>query len=147
MITKKEQILGIVIKALPTPDESTSWEQIIDFRSDENSRSKFLALRNWMNEIARSELSAIEIAEKLEYLLDQYQQHMKVHKIKTNLGTMQTLITTTADIAGNLASFRWGKVAESIFSLKNRNIALLQGELTSPGNEVAFIVKAKDTFG
>jgi hypothetical protein len=44
-------------------------------------------------------------------------------------------------------SFKWGKAAEALFSLRRRRVALLEGELTAPGNEVAYIVKARETFG
>lgn len=46
-------IVQIALDALPVPDESTSWEQILEYRSDPDSQSKFLALRHWMNEVAR----------------------------------------------------------------------------------------------
>ncbi len=43
-------------------------------------------------------------------------------------------------------SFKWGKAAEAIFSLRRRRVALLEGELTAPGSEVAYIVKARESF-
>lgn len=46
----------------------------------------------------------------------------------------------------DLVSFKWGKAAEALFSLRRRRVALLEGELTAPGNEVAYIVKARETF-
>ncbi len=142
----KSDVIQITIKSLPVPDNRTSWEQILEFRSDSDSYSKFLALRNWMNEVSKGELSSIEIEQKLEYLIDQYQQHMKLHKMKTNAGTLQTFITTSAEVLGDLASFKWGKAAETLFALKNRKVALLEGELKSPGNEVAYIIKAQESF-
>ena len=65
------EVLQIALNALPVPDESTPWEQIIEYRSDEDSRHKFLDLRNWMSEMARSELTAVEAEQKLEYLISQ----------------------------------------------------------------------------
>lgn len=38
-------VLKIVLGAFPEPDESTSWEQIIEFRSDPDSAGQVLALR------------------------------------------------------------------------------------------------------
>ena len=142
----KTDIVQIALNALPVPDESTSWEQIIEYRSDPDSRSKFLALRHWMSEVARAELTPAEVEEKLEYLIDQYQKHMRLHRMKTNVGTLETVVTTGAEFLGNLVSFKWGKAAEALFSLKRRQVALLEGELTAPGNEVAYIVKARETF-
>lgn len=67
----KNEVIRIVLNALPVPDEQTSWEQIIEYRDDPDSQSKFLDLRNWMTEIARNELTPNEAEEKLEYLLSQ----------------------------------------------------------------------------
>jgi hypothetical protein len=142
----KDDVIKIVLNTFPVPDESISWEQILEYRSDPDSQSKFLALRNWMNEIARSERTPAEVEEKLEYLIDQYQKHMRLHRMKTNTGTLETIITTSAEVLGDLISFKWGKAAQALFSLKHRQIALMEGELTSPGNEVAYIVNAREKF-
>ena len=71
---------------------------------------------------------------------------MKLHRMKTNVGALETIVTTSAEVLGDLVSFKWGKAAQALFSLKRRQLALLEGELTAPGNEVAYIVKAKETF-
>jgi hypothetical protein len=99
-----------------------------------------------MSEVVRAELSPAEVEEKLAYLIDQYQQHMRLHRMKTNTGTLETIVTLGAEVLGNLVSFKWGKAAQALFSLKKREIALLEGELTAPGNEIAYIVKARETF-
>jgi hypothetical protein len=140
------EVLQIALNALPVPDESTPWEQIIEYRSDEDSRHKFLDLRNWMSEMARSELTAAEAEQKLEHLISQYQRHLKLHRMKINTGMLETVVTTGAEVLGDLASFKWGKAAEALFSLRRRNVALLEAELTAPGNAVAYIVKARETF-
>jgi hypothetical protein len=145
-VALKSDIIRITLNSLPIPDDSTSWEQIIEYRNDPDSQSKFLALRNWMSEVARAKLTPAEVEEKLEYLLDQYQLHLKLHRMKTNTGTMETIITTGAEVLGDLLSFKWGKATEVLFSLRKRQVALLEGELTSPGNEVAYIIKARETF-
>jgi hypothetical protein len=145
-VSNKNPVVQITLKTLPIPDDETPWEKITEFRSDPDSHTKFLAFRNWMNEISRNKLSPIEIEQKLEFLLDQYNQHIKIHRMKANAGTFQTIITTGAELLGDVVSFKWGKAAEALFSLKHRNIALVEGELTAPGNEVAYIVKAQDTF-
>ena len=144
--TSKNDVIQVVLRAIPVPSEAVSWEQIIEYRSDHDSQSKFLALRHWMSEMARAELNPAEVEEKLEHLIDQYQKHMRLHRMKTNVGTLETIITTGAEMLGDLFSFKWGKAAQALFSLKKREMALLEGELTAPGSEVAYIVKAKETF-
>jgi hypothetical protein len=71
---------------------------------------------------------------------------MRLHKMKTNVGVLETVVVSTAEILEDLIKFNWGKLAKTLFSFKQREIALLEGELKAPGNEVAYIVKASDTF-
>jgi hypothetical protein len=142
-----QNAVQVALNALPIPDEATAWEQIIDFRSDPDSRSKFLDLRNWMNDITRNELAPIEIEQKLEHLIDQYQRHLNLHKMKTNAGLIETVVISSAELAEELIKFKWGKVAKSLFSFRKRKVAVLESELTSPGSEVAYIIKARKIFG
>ena len=142
----RSDVIQIILNALPEPDESISWEQIIEYRSDPDSQSKFLALRNWMNETARASLSPTEIEQKLEYLIDEYQQHMKIHKMKTNVGTLESVVVAGAEVLENLIKFNWGKVAKGLFSIKQRRIELMEAERTAPGREVAYIAKARDVL-
>jgi hypothetical protein len=37
-------------------------------------------------------------------------------------------------------------MAKNLFAFRERRIALLEGELTAPGSEVAYIVKANERF-
>jgi hypothetical protein len=142
----KRDVVQIVLNELPTPDDSTPWEQVIEYRSDPDSRSKFFALRNWINKVVKANNSPTEIEEELEYLLDQYQQHMKLHRLKHHSGTLETIVIIGAEVVENLVKVRWGKIAQVLFSLKQRRIALLEAELTSPGREVAYIFKSKEIF-
>lgn len=144
--SEKSETVSVTFNALPTPDDTVPWEQIIEYRSDPDSRSHFLALRHWMSEVARAELTPAEVEEKLEYLIDKYQKHMKHHRMKTNTDTLETIVTTGAEVLGDLVSFKWGKAAEALFSIRRRRVALLEGELTAPGSEVAYIVKVRETF-
>lgn len=143
---EKGQTVSLTFNVLPIPDDSVAWEQIIEYRSDPDSKSKFLALRHWMSEVTRAGLTPAEVEEKLEYLINQYRQHMRLHRMKTNVSTLETIITAGAEFLGDMLSFKWGKAAEALFSLRRREVALLEGELTAPGNAIAYIIKARETF-
>lgn len=143
----KSNVLHITLTALPVPSENTSWQQILNFKSDPDSKSKLLALRHWMHEVARTELKPREIELKLEYLLNEYQQHLRLHKMETRTSTLETVLTIVPEVLGDLLSFRWGAAAKSLFELRKRNIKLLQSELSFPNREVAYIAHAKEVFG
>jgi hypothetical protein len=143
---KKTDVVQITLNVLPMPDENASWEHIKDFRSDGDSKQKFLDLRNWMNEVARAKLSPIEVEQKLEYLVNQYQKQLRLHNLKTNTGTFETIIVSGAEIIEELLKFKFSKIAKALFSLKHRKISLMEGEINAKGSEVAYIIKAQDKF-
>jgi hypothetical protein len=83
---------------------------------------------------------------RLEWLLYQYEEHMRLHHMKVNRGVLETIITTVAECVEDVLKIRWGKVANSLFALRHQHLALLEAELKAPGREVAYIIKARNTF-
>jgi hypothetical protein len=150
---KKNEVIEIILSALPMPDESTAWEQIIEYRSDPDSYKKFLSLRSWVSEVARMELKPNEVEEKLISLINDYQNHMKTHKIKTRLDTLKTIVIAEVGFItggwftglGALSGIV-GMVVAPLYSIKQRQISLMEEEQKAPGKEVAYIIKAKETF-
>jgi hypothetical protein len=147
-------IIDITFNALPVPDENTPWEQIIDFRRDPESKRKFIALKNWTNEVARMQLEAHEVKDKLEVLLNDYREHIKGHKIKTRWDTLRTIVVAEV----GFFSSGWlpgigsvpgvlGMIATPLYSIKQRQLALVEAERNAPGREVAYIIKAREGFG
>jgi hypothetical protein len=139
-------VLEIILPKMPVPSVNTSWEQIIEFRNDPDSQSKFLALREWMNDVVRNKLSLIEVEQKADYLIDQYKQQIKLHKMKTNPGFFQTMIVSGSEAIENLVTAKWGKLSKQLFSFRQRQIDLLETELKATGRELAYVVKANERF-
>lgn len=90
----RNDVLSLVIDKLPKPDDTVPWEQIVDFRNDDESRQKLRALRRWTHKVARDSLSYQELNDELEWLLNEYESHLKLIKMKYKLGTMETIVTT-----------------------------------------------------
>ena len=83
----------------------------------------------------------------LEYLLGEYRHHMEVHKMATTRGTLQTILVTGAELLENIAKLRIVKLTEMLFAASERRIKLAEAELSAPGREVAYIVRASEAFG
>ncbi|HEY9286167.1 MAG TPA: hypothetical protein VIP46_22135 [Pyrinomonadaceae bacterium] len=143
---KKKEVVQITLGTLPMPDYSTPWEQILEYRSDPDSKGKFWALRNWMSETAKAELSPFEVVEKLETLLYEYQKHLELHKLKTNVGKVEAAVITVGEFLEDLANRKFSKIAKGLFDAKQRQIALIEGELTAPGKEVSYVIEARGAF-
>jgi hypothetical protein len=147
------EVVEITIRALPMPDYSTSWEQILEYRSDSNSRIKFSRLRHWMTKLARAQNKPEEVEEELETLLDDYSQHMKTYKLKTRLDTLKTIIIAETGLftggwltgIGALPGLV-GMVVSPLYSIKQSQVEITREELKAPGREVAYIVESNESF-
>jgi hypothetical protein len=62
----KQEVLFFTLDKLPQPSSDTSWEQIIDFRSDPDSKVKYLALIQWINKTASSNIPMNEVEDEYE---------------------------------------------------------------------------------
>jgi hypothetical protein len=137
-------VAEVVLNALPLPSEITPIEDIIAFKRE--TEQQLLALRIWMRDLAKAKLPPDELAEKLEWLLHEYQRHMNLQKLKTQIGTLEMVITTTLEVAEDLVKIKWSNVAQTLFSLRRRKLVLLEAEASAPGREISYVVSAKDRF-
>lgn len=141
------EILTFVLNNLPVIDDSTSWEEIIDFKANDDIKLSFQRLRNWMIDISKTtNLSKMEIEEKYEYLYHEYKSHIERNRIKTTKGAVKTMIFTATDTIENLATLKWSKLAKDLFSIFDGNMRLAEIETNAPGKELGFIYKANEKF-
>lgn len=142
----KTSVIEILLNSLPVPDDSVPWEQIFEYRDDPDTRGKFLALRRWMNKVVREQFSTQELQDEIEFLIHDYQSHLKFHRMKVNFEMWRTIVMAQAEFIPNLIKLKWGKIAESFFALKQRKFALMELEMNAPGGEVAYIVDTRNAF-
>ena len=84
--------------------------------------------------------------EEIEVLLDEYEEHMKLHLMKVNKGATESLVTVAGKVAEDLVKVKWGELAKLPFILKERKISLLEAEAKAPNRELAFISMARSRF-
>ena len=131
---------------MPEPDERTPWQDIIDFRADPDAKHELIALRRWMRKVNSESLRPAEIAQELDYLLNEYERYMQLHHIKVNKGFLETVVTVTGEVLEHIAKLRFGALAKVPFAVRARHIALREAELTAPGREVAYITRVRSEF-
>jgi hypothetical protein len=144
--TKKHLIFKTVLNKFPIPDESTSWEQIFEFKEDSESNTSLLGLRNWVNDISKSNLNVKESEEKLEYLLQKYEKSIKLHKLKVSNSSLETVVVGGAELIENIAKLKLSKIAKKLFKAKKEQIELMEIELKSEGSELSYIIKTNKEF-
>ena len=144
--SSKSSVAQIVIKNLPLPGNETSWEQLIDYRSDEKTQKLLLSLRRWINRISTQNLSSLEIEDEIEFLINEFQEHMKFHKIKANAETIEVITNSISDVLANLLTLKFSRLLEPLFAIRKRQISLMEAELTAPGKEMAYIIQSREAF-
>lgn len=143
----RNSVISVVLEEFPVPDDSVPWEQILDFKRDENTRSQVVRLRKWMRSLGVGERNPIELREELEYALESYKEHIRFHRLKTQQGTVETILSASADVAANLVKFQWTEAARSLLRFRQRKITLLEAERAAPCRDVAYILRAQEEFG
>lgn len=139
-------VVQITLEAFPVIDDSTPWEQVVDFRNDETTRMYSLALRRWMRKVTETDLTPIEIKEELEGLIAEYKDHMRFHKMKNRAGLVETVLTTVGTVAEHAFKREFGAAARALFQVRYDQLRLLESEREAPGREVAYIIKAREAF-
>ncbi|MDD2921003.1 MAG: hypothetical protein PHQ36_01845 [Anaerolineales bacterium] len=139
---QKGDVVQIVIRKLPLPNNETPWEQLIDYRNDPENQRNLLNLRRWIRKVSSENLQPAETEEELEWLINEFQNHMKIHRMKANTETLEVIVKAPL----KLLELEFSKITEPLFALKKRQINLMEAELNAPGREMAYIIKAKDTF-
>lgn len=140
-------VTDIFVSAVPIPADTVPWEQVLEFRSDPEARTKLLALRRWMRRLATEERDPIEITEELEYLLNEYKRSIELHRMKWRLSTLESVLTLAAEAVEGIVRLQPTKLVSAIFGVKHRKIALTEAERSAPGREVAYILEVQRRLG
>jgi hypothetical protein len=125
---------------VPVPDEQVPWDDILQYRQDPDSQNRFFELKEWISDVASGSLTRGEVGEKLEVVLDRYRKLMETHQMQMNWTRLEAYVVTTADVLGDLDA---SLSRSTLFSVEGRKLALLEGESTSPGSVVTFVIQAK----
>lgn len=137
--SKKNQVIQFVLNDIPEPNYSTSWEQIIEYRSDLDVKNKYLALMNWVNKVSNSNSKLSEIKDEYDYLYNDYMQQFKLHKMKYNNSKLEVILNASVNFITNIAVGNYTTSLKDLFQLNIKNAQLLQEEAKLPGKELAYI--------
>jgi hypothetical protein len=135
----------IALEALPTPDSSVAWQDIIDFKED--SKGKLWALRRFLHSLATKEQNEALIRDELEWTINEYSKAMQIHKMKASQSFVDVFVVTPLEIFENIMKLNWSKIAKGTVSFNKRKVDLMEAEMKAPGRECAYIFDARKRFG
>lgn len=144
----KDEIVNLIFEQLPEPDYDTvGWEQIIDYRSDPETKKFLIFIRNWATNVSKGTLTSGEIIEQMQYSCAKYEEHINLHKIKLNYGSLETLMMIPAEMIEGVLRLKPTKIVKAIFKFKRQKVQLLEKEINAPGRDLAYVLKSKEYFG
>ncbi len=144
--TRRVAVMRVVMNELPVPSAETPWQQLYEFKNDEATTRQRLRLRNWVRKVATTSSNERDIEDELRATLADYEEHMNLHKLKTQTSRLEWAITTLAELAELTVRFKFSAAAKKLFSLRQKEIDLSENEMKAPGREVAYIANAKSKF-
>lgn len=144
---KETQIVEVLLKQFPVLPEDTSWEDVIEWRNDEDAMIKLRRLKYWINTVSeRDTININHLEEEVLYLLDEYERYMNIKKKKYTYTPIRALLTTVGGVLENVAKLKLKDLVELPFQISERKILIAESELKAPGRELAYIVATKEHF-
>lgn len=141
---KETEVLHLVIKNLPIPDELIPYDEIIDFKS-QNER-KYYGLIQWINKVSKSEFDINEIEDELKFYTLEFEETLKLERAKYRLTNLEIILSLPLEIVENLVKLKWSQIPKTLISIKKSKIDLMLAESKLPGKEMAYISAAKKKF-
>ncbi|MEX0813447.1 MAG: hypothetical protein WD048_14610 [Chitinophagales bacterium] len=135
--------LEVILNQVPLPPENIPWDDLIQFRNDEENKAKLRKLRIWLQKQASIETPPNLLLEELQQLLYEYEKYMEIQHKKYSFGIISTVITAIPEIVMSLKTSNYSSAFKALVSLRGQNLNLTEAELTAPGNVVSYISKVK----
>jgi hypothetical protein len=139
-------IINCIIRKFPFVDDTIIWEKIFEFKQDNEIIRKFRQLQDWIIEISKNNYSENEISQKLDFLIDEYENQIKLHQLKVRYLNLELMLSSTVGVIENLAKLNFKDIGSNLLSLKREKINLILEEQNLKGNEIAYITNVAKSF-
>jgi hypothetical protein len=137
-------VLEVGMKALPVPDDSCAWEDILAFKS-ETEKTRW-AFRRFLHALATKSRTEGEVRDEIEWTVNEYEESMRLHHLKASMSSVEVFVISTLDVIDGLIKCDWSKVAKGALSVKKRQVELLEAEMKAPGRECAYVFDTRKRF-
>ena len=143
---KKANVINLILADIPEPEPNTPWEAILDYKSDEDIRNKYLALVNWINKVSKSEFNVNEIKDEYDYLISEYKKQYKTHKLKSQNSIIEVIINMGTGLLTSLKTGDFYGAFKSIIKATPASIRLMEEESKLFGREMSYIYHTQNKF-
>lgn len=139
----EKNAIEVAVKNVPMPPDNLPWQDLLDYRSDEETKRKLTALRLWMQHQHSENKNPRLMREELEHLVMEYENHLRLLTRKYEMGVIKGLITASAEAISEIATINVAGALRSLVDFKTRGIDKAIAETQAPGKEVSYISRTK----
>lgn len=139
-----ETTLGVAVEALPAPDETCSWEDVINFKA--HLRDKQWGFRRFLRTLSTKPQTAAEIRDEIEWMVNEYRKAMEIYHIKASQSFVDVFVVSPLEIIENLVKLNLSRIAKGALSVTRRRAEMLEAEMKAPGRECAYVFDARKRF-
>ncbi|WP_254413332.1 hypothetical protein [Dyadobacter diqingensis] len=145
----KHNAFSYLLKDLPFPSTQVTWEEIVEFKQNEDNQLRLRRLRKWLKKSLEENVNAETLADEYSDLKLEFNDSMKLHKMKTQNGSLNIYIKAGQAIWG-LLSGNFEKLVELLgdekIGINRRYLELREAENQSDGKEIAYNFFANEKF-
>ncbi|MGB8193720.1 MAG: hypothetical protein WCF67_17440 [Chitinophagaceae bacterium] len=135
-----------ILGKFPVPDENTSWEQLLDFKKDEDIKRKYYSLIHWINEISLKNMPVSHLIDQYNQLYSEYTHQYSLHKLNSNFTTIELLMTAGIQFASAIFHQNFIAAFKDLLTIRKQQVTLLKSEKEVEGRELAYIFSANEQF-
>jgi hypothetical protein len=136
----------VVFEEMPELDSKAPWEDVLDFRKEEQTQHLVRSLRRWIRKIVAEEWTEGELEDEIRELVFAYESHLRRARMRGGNGIVEILITGAAGLAEDIIKLRFAKISKLATAIFGRRVRLMQEEANAPGRELAIIPRLKERF-
>jgi len=140
-----ELVLEVALKALPAPDASCAWDDILNFKTE--LHDKQWGFRRFLRTLALKQQTEAEVSDEIEWMVNEYSKAMKVHNLKASPAFFEAYVIPGLELIEDIVRLKLSKIAKGVMVVNKRKVELLEAEMKAPGKECAYVFEARKKFG
>lgn len=149
-LVSKNSVYKFLLYDLPLPSDATPWQDVLDYKAQNNNTRRLARLRNWMNKVLKEQYNDNELIDEYEALYMDFEDSINRQKIKTKRTLLKILLVGIPDLAEDFIKLRFknigDKIYKGLFEASSETIALADAEASAPGRELAYMFFSKEKF-
>lgn len=138
--------LELLVNDFPFPPENIPWQDLVEFKADEETKKRVMSFRLWMRKQATTTENPKHTLEELRCMLNDYNDYMRIQHKKYKLNAASFLLSSVPSAIANIASFNIGQALSKLVSVRSHNIRLTEAELNAPGREISYVSKISTIY-